>query len=109
MPLALWATPTVAATALFAVLLLIPAGNAGIASYRVAVTPAELQGRVGEFPAETGVPVDTAWDIGIGDYTSIWCFQRLPDRIRLVHYVQDCGEGLPFYVNELSRLRALHN
>ncbi len=70
---------------------------------------AELQGRVGSFPAEPGVPVDTAWDIGIGDYTCIWLFQRLPDRIRLVHYVQDCGEGLPFYVNELSRLRGLHN
>jgi phage terminase large subunit len=69
---------------------------------------AELQQRVGEFPAEPGVPVDTAWDIGIGDYTSIWCFQRGPDRIRLVHYIQDCGEGLPYYLNELSRLRALH-
>ena len=47
-----------------------------------------------------------AWDIGIGDYTSIWLFQRLDQRIRLVHYIQDCGEGLPHYVNELSRLRA---
>ena len=69
---------------------------------------AELQGRVGSFPAEPGVPVDTAWDIGIGDYTSIWFFQRLDQRIRLVHYVQDCGEGLPHYVTEFSRLRALH-
>ena len=54
------------------------------------------------------MPVDTAWDIGIGDYTSIWLFQRLPDRIRLISYIQNSGEGLPHYVNELSRLRALH-
>ena len=47
-----------------------------------------------------------AWDIGIGDYTSIWFFQRIEDRVRLVHYLQDCGEGLPHYVYELSRLRA---
>ena len=79
------------------------------AYYADQLAAAELQQRVGEFPAEAGVPVDTAWDIGIGDYTSIWCFQRLPDRIRLVHYVQDCGEGLPYYVTELSRLRSLHN
>ena len=67
---------------------------------------AELQGRVGEFPAEPGVPVDTAWDFGIGDYTAIWFFQRLPDRIRLVHYLQDCGEGLPHYVSEFSDARS---
>ncbi len=47
------------------------------AYYADQLAAAELQGRVGEFPAEPGVPVDTAWDIGIGDYTSIWFFQRL--------------------------------
>jgi hypothetical protein len=92
-------------------LLLSALASRGIARrcvFRGPVGGTELQQRVGEFPAEPGVPVDTAWDIGIGDYTSIWCFQRGPDRIRLVHYIQDCGEGLPYYLNELSRLRALH-
>ncbi len=45
-PLAFWAQPAVAAAALFTVLLLLPASNAGIAAYRIAVTPASLQGRV---------------------------------------------------------------
>jgi MFS family permease len=45
-PLAFWAHPAVAAAALFTVLLLLPASNAGIAAYRIAVTPASLQGRV---------------------------------------------------------------
>ena len=45
-PLTVWAHPLVAAAALFTVLLLIPAGNAGISAYRIAVTPAALQGRV---------------------------------------------------------------
>ncbi len=47
------------------------------AYYADQLAAAELQGRIGNFPAETGVPVDTAWDIGIGDYTSIWLFQRI--------------------------------
>jgi hypothetical protein len=76
------------------------------AYYADQLAAAELQGRIGNFPAEPGVPVHTAWDIGIGDYTSIWFFQRLDSRIRLVHYLQNSGEGLPYYVNELSRLRA---
>ena len=45
-PLAVWNRPAVMAAALGAGLLLNPAGNAGIGAYRVATTPAELQGRV---------------------------------------------------------------
>ncbi|WP_395690619.1 MFS transporter [Nocardioides sp.] len=45
-PMALWSQPAVVAAALGLGLLLNPAGNAGIGSYRVAVTPPELLGRV---------------------------------------------------------------
>ncbi len=45
-PMALWGSPAVVAAALSAGLFLNPAGNAGIGSYRVAVTPPELLGRV---------------------------------------------------------------
>lgn len=45
-PMALWNEPLVVAAALGLGLLLNPAGNAGIASYRIAVTPPELVGRV---------------------------------------------------------------
>lgn len=45
-PLALWNQPAVVAGALAIGMFLNPAGNAGIGSYRVAVTPPELLGRV---------------------------------------------------------------
>jgi hypothetical protein len=45
-PLALWNHPAVVAAALAAGLFLNPAGNAGVGSYRIAVTPDELQGRI---------------------------------------------------------------
>ena len=35
---------------------------------------AELQGRVGPFKAQPEIPVHTAWDLGVGDATSIWFF-----------------------------------
>ena len=44
--MALWNQPLVVAAALGLGLLLNPAGNAGIGSYRIAVTPPELIGRV---------------------------------------------------------------
>jgi MFS family permease len=45
-PMIFWNNPLVVAVALSLGLFLNPAGNAGIGSYRVAVTPPELQGRV---------------------------------------------------------------
>ncbi len=45
-PMVLWNHPAAVALALGLGLFLNPAGNAGIGAYRIAVTPAELQGRV---------------------------------------------------------------
>lgn len=46
-PLIWWSQPVVVAACTFGLLVLNPAGNAGISSYRMAMTPAGLQGRVG--------------------------------------------------------------
>jgi MFS-type transporter involved in bile tolerance (Atg22 family) len=45
-PLLWWVTPWSAIAAVFTLLLMNPAGNAGIGAYRLAVTPEGLQGRV---------------------------------------------------------------
>jgi phage terminase large subunit len=50
-------------------------------------------------------PVSTSWDVGIGDYTSIWFFQQLRGKIGLVGYYQNCGEGMPHYVEYLKDFR----
>jgi hypothetical protein len=47
LPLVWWSTPLAACTSVFLLLLLNPAGNAGIGAYRAAMTPDDLQGRVG--------------------------------------------------------------
>jgi hypothetical protein len=59
-PMALWNQPLVVAAALGLGLFLTPAGNAGIGSYRVAVTPHHLQGRVqstSQFVAMSTMPL----------------------------------------------------
>src|SRR5262249_10758089 len=70
---------------------------------------AEAQGRIGNFPAVPGVPVHTGWDIVHHDYTSIWFWQCLVGRIRIVGYFQDSGEGMPYYAEECRRLYARNN
>ena len=65
---------------------------------------AETHGRIGDFKAVPGVPVHTSWDIGHHDYTSIWFWQRLHKKVRLVGYYQNSGEGAAHYAEEVQRL-----
>lgn len=74
------------------------------AYYGELLEAAETAGRIGHFPAVEGIPVYTSWDIGRSDYTSIWFWQRLPGRVRLVGYFQNSGEGAPYYAQEAQKL-----
>ena len=58
-PLIFWSSPWLVGAMLFVGLLLNPAGNAGGQSYRVAITPDELQGRIAsssQFLSFTTIP-----------------------------------------------------
>jgi len=61
------------------------------------------QGRVGSWPWDPGLPVDTAWDIGVGDSTAIWFFQEIGDHVRIVDYLEADGKGLDFFAGELYK------
>ena len=76
------------------------------AYYAEQLAQAELQGRVGPFRALEELPVHTAWDLGVGDATSIWFFQKPKGKIYLVGYYECSGEGLPHYVDMLDQYAA---
>ena len=59
-PLMWWSTTWAACASVFTILLINPAGNAGIGAYRAAMTPDDLQGRVGSamsFVTMAGLPL----------------------------------------------------
>jgi len=47
-------------------------------------------------------PVNTAWDLGVGDSTSIWFYQRIGKEIHLIDYYENSGEGLEHYFKVLK-------
>lgn len=47
------------------------------------------------------LPVHTAWDLGMDDATTIWFIQLFKSEIRVVHYYENSGEGLPHYARYL--------
>lgn len=73
------------------------------ASVKGAIYANELQmardaGRVGTVPYDPVLPVDTDWDLGIGDSTAIWFSQSLRSgEVRCIDYYEASGEGLPHY------------
>lgn len=73
------------------------------AYYGKMLTDLEREGRIGSFPAVEGVPVGTAWDLGIGKNMAIWLYQVLPDRIRLIGYISGAGSGIEDHVAELNK------
>ena len=64
---------------------------------------AEKDGRVTTVPYEPGLPVHTAWDLGVGDATAIWFWQILGGEIRVIDYYSNHGQGLPHYCEVLER------
>lgn len=60
------------------------------------------KGQIGNVPYEKNIPVETWWDLGIGDSTSIWFVQRSGREVRVIDYHEATGEGLPYYVKVLE-------
>lgn len=61
------------------------------------------QGRVTRVPIEPMLPVDTDWDLGMGDSTAIVFSQTLySGEVRIIDYYEHSGEGLAFYKQVLT-------
>jgi hypothetical protein len=70
------------------------------AYYAAALSDAERAGRIGRVPFDPALKVDTAWDLGIDDYTAVWFFQQAGREVRAIDYFETSGEGLPAIVRQ---------
>ena len=65
---------------------------------------AELGGRTGNpVPYRPEIPVNTYWDLGIGDATAIWFVQFDGSKVHIIDYMEANNKGLDYYVKELQR------
>lgn len=63
---------------------------------------AEKEGRIAQVDYEPKLPLQTAWDLGVGDDTSIWLFQEHFQQIRVVDYYENRGYAVDHYVEWLN-------
>jgi hypothetical protein len=70
------------------------------AYYATLMQQAKDDGRVCRVPYDPALKVDTAWDLGIDDYTAIWFFQQVGPELRAIDYYETSGEGLQTIVRD---------
>lgn len=59
-------------------------------------------GRICSVPYDPSLDVNTSWDLGVGDATSIWFWQQSPGgEIHFIDFYENTGEGLAHYVSVL--------
>lgn len=60
------------------------------------------EGRITNVPYQKNVLVDTWWDLGVDDSTSIWFTQNCGREIHVIDYYEASGEGLAHYAEVLK-------
>lgn len=60
-------------------------------------------GGIGRFPHIPNKPVYTFWDLGMNDMMSIWFMQHIENAFYFIDYLEDYGEPLQFYINEMTK------
>lgn len=56
------------------------------------------EGRIKPVPYEPSLPVETFWDLGVGDSTVIWFVQRNADKFGIIDYYENNNVGLDHYI-----------
>jgi hypothetical protein len=78
------------------------------AYYARQMEQARADGRLRTVPVEPSIPVETWWDIGIGDATAIIFTQSVGREVHVIDYLEGAGQELAYYVRELSRRQYIY-
>ncbi|TWI32751.1 hypothetical protein [Paracoccus sulfuroxidans] len=62
----------------------------------------DKHGLIGRFPYDPKYPVNTFWDLGRNDMTTIWFHQRIGTRDRFIGYYENSGEHISHYARYVS-------
>ncbi|MEO9231616.1 MAG: PBSX family phage terminase large subunit [Devosia sp.] len=63
---------------------------------------AQEEGRIRSIPYDAMKPVQTFWDLGWADNTSIWFAQSVGNELRLIDYYSNSQQPLQHYINMLQ-------
>ena len=77
--------------------------------YAKGLPKAEEEKRITKVPYETGIKVNTYWDLGMADKTAIWFVQQKGSAFHIIDYYEDSGESLEFYATVLDEKKYIYD
>lgn len=69
---------------------------------------AKLKGRICHVPYDTMFPVDTYWDLGFADFTSLWFVQPLAMEFRIIDFYQNNLKDIQHYLAKIQERKYVH-
>lgn len=66
------------------------------------IEAAEKDGRVAAVPYDKAYPVTVSWDLGWGDFTSLWFTQQIGDEVKVIDFYQDRLKEISHYAAVLQ-------
>jgi phage terminase large subunit len=70
--------------------------------YLTNIEDLEKNGQINKVLHDPSAPVETWWDIGCGDATSIWFTQVMGKEIHVIDYYTNCNKGIEHYAKVLQ-------
>lgn len=67
-----------------------------------------MDGRITRVPYQRQFVVDTFWDLGKRDHTSIWFRQRAGFELHYIRFYENSAEDLPHYLEKLEEFTRAH-
>jgi len=64
--------------------------------------------RIGPLPVDPALPLNSAWDLGFNDQTSVWMWQTVGKEIRLVSYYENNRKDVSHYVTHIKEFCLKH-
>ena len=77
--------------------------------YAKGLNKAEEEKRITKVPYETGIKVNTYWDLGMADKTAIWFVQQKGSAFHIIDYYEDSGESLEYYTTVLDEKKYIYD
>jgi hypothetical protein len=62
----------------------------------------EKNGQIGNVKHDPSAPVETWWDLGVGDATSIWFTQTMGKEVHIIDYYSSNNKGMEHYAKVLQ-------
>lgn len=72
------------------------------AIYRAELAQADREGRITTVPYDSQQPVQTFWDLGFGDNTSIWFAQSTAMEFRIIDHLSASLQPLQYYLKQIQ-------